>query len=122
VIVPAFALANAGVPLFSTQVNTSLTLAIFFGFVLGKPMGVVLFSYLTVRFRWAKLPPELDWKLIFFGAVLTGIGFTMALLIAELAFEPSLLNSAKLGVLAASIVSATLGLSALRWLTSSKAA
>lgn len=122
VIVPAFALANAGVPLFSTQVNTSLTLAIFFGFVLGKPMGVVLFSYLTVRFRWAKLPPELDWKLIFFGAVLTGIGFTMALLIAELAFEPSLLNSVKLGVLAASIVSATLGLSALRCLTSSKAA
>ncbi|WP_397571581.1 Na+/H+ antiporter NhaA [Schlesneria sp. T3-172] len=117
-IVPAFAMANAGISFYSMQVDTSLTLAIFAGFVFGKPVGVVLFSYLAVRFRWAILPPELDWTLIFFGATLTGIGFTMALLIAELAFDDSVLNSVKLGILVSSIVSATVGLSALRWLAS----
>jgi len=120
VIVPLFALANAGVSFFPLQFETSLTLAIFVGFVLGKPMGVVIFSYLAVKSRWAILPPELNWKAVFSGAMLTGIGFTMALLIAELAFEPNLLNSVKLGILAASIVSATFGLLALQWLTSPK--
>jgi len=118
VVVPVFALANAGVSFVSTQFDTSLTLAIFAGFVFGKPIGVVLFSYLAVRFGWAMLPQELDWKLVSFGATLTGIGFTMALLIAELAFDPSVLNAVKLGILGSSIVSATIGLLTLRWLAS----
>jgi NhaA family Na+:H+ antiporter len=59
VIVPLFALANAGVPLFPMQLETRLTLAIFLGFVVGKPIGVVAFSFLAVRLRCAALPPDL---------------------------------------------------------------
>jgi NhaA family Na+:H+ antiporter len=116
-VVPLFALANAGVSFSTMKVDTFLSLAIFAGFVLGKPVGVMLFSYLAVRFRLAALPAELNWRLVFAGATLTGIGFTMALLIAELAFDPHLLGSVKLGILAASIASATFGLSVLRFLT-----
>jgi NhaA family Na+:H+ antiporter len=120
VAVPLFALANAGVPMASGNFDMFLTITVFTSFVIGKPLGVMLFSYFAVRLGIAKLPPELDWKLIFFGATLTGIGFTMALLIAQLAFEPIHLDSVKLGILAASITSALVGLSALRWLTSAK--
>ncbi|MBX9652814.1 Na+/H+ antiporter NhaA [bacterium] len=120
VIVPAFALANAGVSFFAVPLDTSLTIAVFAGFVFGKPIGVLLFSYLAVKFHWAILPPDLNWKLVFFGATLTGIGFTLALLIAESAFDSARLNSVKLGIFAASIASAVFGLSALRLLTTSR--
>jgi Na+:H+ antiporter, NhaA family len=109
-VVPVFALANAGVRLIPLEVDSGLTTAIFVGFVVGKPVGVLLFSYVAVKLGWATLPPEISWRVLFAGAMLTGIGFTMALLIAELAFDSSLMTSAKLGILSASIVSATLGL------------
>jgi Na+:H+ antiporter, NhaA family len=117
-ILPLFALANAGLPIFPADVERGLVIAIFIGFVLGKPVGVLLFSYLAVSSRLAMRPPELPWNMLAAGGVLTGIGFTMALFIAELAFDPSLLNSAKLGILMASIASAAGGLLTLMWLTS----
>jgi NhaA family Na+:H+ antiporter len=116
-VMPLFALANAGVPLSTASFDRSIATAVFTGFVLGKPLGVVLFSVLAVRLRLAVRPPSLGWSLLAGGAVLTGIGFTMALFIAELAFGPSLLNSAKLGILGASAVSGTSGLLVLVWLT-----
>lgn len=119
-IMPLFALANAGVPLFTAGFDRSIATAVFIGFVLGKPVGVVLFSVLAVRLRLAVRPPELTWGLLAAGGLLTGIGFTMALFIAELAFGPSLLNSAKLGILASSGFAGTSGLMALTWLTSRK--
>ncbi|WP_187776064.1 Na+/H+ antiporter NhaA [Salinicola corii] len=64
-----------------------LTAAIIGGLVLGKPIGVVAFSYIAVRARLGVLPEELSWPLILGGALLTGIGFTMALLIAGMGWE-----------------------------------
>ncbi|PDT49066.1 MULTISPECIES: Na+/H+ antiporter NhaA [Sinorhizobium] len=118
VIMPFFALSNAGVPIGDANFDIPLTIAIFAAFVVGKPAGIVLLSFLAVKLRLATRPDELPWSLLAAGSLLTGIGFTMALFIAELAFEPQLLNSVKLGVLGASVISATLGLLALTWLTS----
>ncbi|MEY9199315.1 sodium:proton antiporter [Sinorhizobium glycinis] len=118
VIMPLFALSNAGVPIGDANFDMPLTVAIFAAFVAGKPVGIVLFSFLAVKLRLATRPDELPWSLLAAGSLLTGIGFTMALFIAELAFEPALLNSVKLGVLGASVISAALGFLALTWLTS----
>jgi NhaA family Na+:H+ antiporter len=119
-VMPLFALANAGVTLSMANFDRSLATAVFSGFALGKPLGVFLFSVLAVRLRLAARPAELTWGLLAAGGLLTGIGFTMALFIAELAFGPGLLNSAKLGILASSGFAGISGLIALRWLTSRK--
>jgi Na+:H+ antiporter, NhaA family len=119
-IMPLFALANAGVPIATASFDETLTAAIFAAFVVGKPLGVVLFSFLAVKLRIGILPRKLPWSLLTAGSLLTGIGFTMALFIAELAFEPALLDSVKLGVMGASVISAVAGFLALVWLTSSR--
>lgn len=118
-ILPLFALGNAGVPLANTGFDPTLTAAIVAAFVAGKPLGVVLFSFLAVKSRLAVRPNDLSWGLLAAGGLLTGIGFTMALFIADLAFGSGLLNSVKLGVLGASVIAAASGLLVLTWLTSS---
>lgn len=117
-VMPLFALANAGLTMTLANFDAGVATAIFVGFVFGKPVGVLLFSALAVALRLATRPDELSWSMLAAGALLTGIGFTMALFIAQLAFGPGLLNSAKFGILGASLVSATGGLLALAWLTS----
>jgi NhaA family Na+:H+ antiporter len=117
-ILPLFALANAGVPMVPARSDPTVMTAIFMAFVAGKPVGVILFSFLAVKSRLGIRPSELSWGLLAAGSLLTGIGFTMALFIAELSFNADLLNSVKLGVLAASATSAVLGLLILTWLTS----
>jgi NhaA family Na+:H+ antiporter len=97
-----------------------LTTAIFAAFVVGKPIGIVLFSFLAVKLRLGIRPGDLSWSLLAAGSLLAGIGFTMALFIAELAFDSTLLNSVKLSVLGASVISAVLGFLALTWITSSE--
>lgn len=116
-IMPIFAFANAGIPLSVSDLGGSVTLAIFAGFALGKPVGVLAVSWLAVRLGIATRPPDLSWGLIAAGGLLTGIGFTMALFIADLAFGQDLLGAAKLGILSASAVSAAGGIVALAWLT-----
>lgn len=116
-ILPLFALANAGVPISPADLDRGLAIAIFAGFVLGKPLGVMLFGFVAVRLRVAVRPQNLSWRMLAAGGLLTGIGFTMALFIAQLAFAPELLNSSKLGILGASVVSGIGGLAALSWLT-----
>jgi NhaA family Na+:H+ antiporter len=116
VIIPVFALANAGLPLSWGDLGNSLTAAILVGFVVGKPIGILAFSWVAVRSGIAIRPPNLAWRQIAGGALLAGIGFTMALFIANLAFDQSLIDSAKLGILLGSIVSAAAGLALLRWL------
>ncbi|MCY1338724.1 Na(+)/H(+) antiporter NhaA [compost metagenome] len=110
VIMPLFAFANAGLPLSLADLGNSVTLAVFIGFVLGKPVGVLAFSWLAVRSGLAIRPPDLGWRLLAGGGLLAGIGFTMALFIANLAFPASLIDSAKLGIFAASMFSAVAGL------------
>ena len=116
-IMPLFAFANAGIPLSVEDFGGSVTVAIFAGFALGKPVGVLALSWLAVRLGIATRPPDLTWGLIVAGGLLTGIGFTMALFIADLAFDQHLLGAAKLGILSASAVSAAAGVLALAWLT-----
>lgn len=114
VVMPLFALANAGLPLSATAVPGP-ALAVLLAFTIGKPIGVLTFSWLAVRLGLAVLPMDLSWRLIGGGSLLAGIGFTMALFIADLAFPAALLESAKLGIFAASILSAAAGLLFLRW-------
>ncbi len=116
-IMPLFALANAGIRMSPSSLNIRILLAIFVAFLIGKPLGVLVFSHIAVRSGLAVLPAELSWGLLAAGSLLTGIGFTMAIFIGQAAFAPALLDSVKLGILAASTVSATAGLLALIWLT-----
>lgn len=113
VIMPVFALANAGVALNVNLFDTltePLSVGIIAGLVIGKPLGVTLVSWLSVRLGLADLPQGLSWLQIHGAAWLSGIGFTMSLFIANLAFEGSaLLNAAKLGILAASIAAGVVG-------------
>ena len=114
VIMPLFALANAGVGL--TGVNLSadgqlVMLGVGLALVAGKPIGVVGATWLAVRLGWCRLAPGVSWGGIWLVGLLAGIGFTMSIFIAMLAFtDERLLNSAKLGVLSGSLVAAMLGL------------
>jgi NhaA family Na+:H+ antiporter len=120
-VMPLFAFANAGVSLSTVSLDDPVTLAILVGFAAGKPVGVLSFSWLAVRSGIAIRAPDLNWSAVAGGGFLAGIGFTMALFIANLAFSESLLGSAKLGILLASIVSAAAGLALLTWSTEGSA-
>jgi NhaA family Na+:H+ antiporter len=109
-IMPIFALANAGVPLSLSSFNDSVAIAVALGLVVGKPAGIVTFSWIAVRLGIAELPRGLNWAIVIAGSFLAGIGFTMALFIDSLAFGDVGLNAAKMGVLAGSAVSALLGM------------
>ncbi|GAB3480582.1 Na+/H+ antiporter NhaA [Azotobacter salinestris] len=108
-VMPLFAFANAGVSLSPGDLGNSVTVAVFVGFALGKPAGILAFTWLALRLGALK-PAELDWSLLAGGGILAGIGFTMALFISNLAFDESLINQAKLGIFLASLFSAAAGL------------
>jgi NhaA family Na+:H+ antiporter len=116
VIMPLFAFANAGVALSFASFAHSVTVAVLIGFTIGKPIGILTFSWLAVRTGLARRPADLDWRLMAGGGLLAGIGFTMALFIANLALDQSLIDSAKSGIFLASVVSAVAGLGLLRTL------
>ncbi len=115
---PLFAFANAGLRLSLGNLGNSVTMAVFAGFALGKPIGVLTFSWLAVCAGIAVRPADLSWRLLAGGGLLAGIGVTMALFIANLAFSKSLIDSAKLGIFLASVASAVAGLALLRLLPS----
>jgi NhaA family Na+:H+ antiporter len=109
-VMPLFALANAGMSISLREFTSPVAVAVFAGFVVGKPVGVLAFSWMAVRTGIAVRPPDLGWTLVAGGGLLAGIGFTMALFIANLAFSPDVIGEAKLGIFAASLVSAAAGL------------
>lgn len=117
-IMPIFALANAGVPIAADAMGTPIALAVMLGLVVGKPLGIVLFSWLAVKSRLARLPEGAGWPALFAGGCLAGIGFTMALFIAGLALEDQQLVTAKIGVLTGSAISAVLGMLLFLFMTS----
>ncbi len=119
-IMPIFALANAGVAISFAGFRQPVSIAIAASMALGKPIGVFALSWLAVRVGLARRPAELSWPFLGAGALLTGIGFTMSLFIAGLAFPPAMLDAAKIGILCASTVSAAAGLAALGWLSRRK--
>ena len=116
VILPLFAFANAGVSFDGidvSMISSPLLLAIACGLIIGKPVGVFGFSYISVKLGLAKLPDGINFKQIFAVAVLCGIGFTMSMFLASLAFDAdageSVNTLSRLGILLGSTISATLG-------------
>lgn len=113
-ILPLFAFANAGLSLENMTVNSLIepvTLGVMLGLLLGKPVGVLLFSYVAVKLNWASLPHGVNWQQISAVAVLCGVGFTMSIFITSLAFEhaeANLADFARLGTLLGSILSASI--------------
>ncbi|MGH7560233.1 MAG: Na+/H+ antiporter NhaA [Gemmatimonadales bacterium] len=111
-IMPLFAFANAGVPLgggAGVDLITFATVGTVLGLVVGKPLGILLFSWAAVRLGRAELPSGTSWRLLLGAACLGGIGFTMSLFIAALAFDEGLLSSAKIGILVGSALAALIG-------------
>ncbi|SHN76451.1 Na+/H+ antiporter NhaA [Geodermatophilus obscurus] len=114
VIVPVFALANAGVPLTGETLRTAatspVTLGVVAGLVLGKLVGILLGTGFAVRLRLGELAPGLTWLQLAGGAALSGIGFTISLFIVDLAFDDEArADQARVGVLVASVLAALLG-------------
>lgn len=110
VIMPIFALANAGVTVQLSDFANPVATAVGLGLIVGKPLGILLFSWLAVRVGLAKLPEGIGWGAVAGGGFLAGIGFTMALFIASLALSGELLDAAKVGVLTGSFLSAVIGM------------
>lgn len=111
VILPLFVLANAGIALEGTldQVFTPVSLGVALGLLIGKPVGIVLSCWLVISCGWACLPEGVTWRHLIGVGMLAGVGFTMSLFLAELAFEEThlaLLTQAKLGILAAGVIAA----------------
>jgi len=127
-ILPLFAFANAGVSLQGVTIEgltSLLPLGIIAGLFIGKPLGISLFCWLALKMKWATLPAGTTIKQIMAVGVLCGIGFTMSIFIASLAFgniDPALINWAKLGILIGSVLSAVVGYGLLRMRTSSEQA
>ena len=118
-VMPVFALANAGVALGAgagALLTDAVALGIAAGLVIGKPVGVLGLAWVAVKTGMASLPEGVTWKQMLGVGFLTGIGFTMSIFIANLAFagNPELLDSAKLGILVASLVSGVTGYILLR--------
>ena len=119
-IMPLFALANAGVTFGDARLSgdgATVLLGVIVGLVVGKPVGVMCFSWLAVRAGAAALPSGVRWSDVLVVGLVAGIGFTMALFIATLAFPPGpLIEVAKLGILLASLIAGVIGLAAGRLL------
>ncbi|MCD0444443.1 Na+/H+ antiporter NhaA [Glycomyces sp. A-F 0318] len=117
VVLPLFALANAGVALsadlFATAFTSTVTLGIVLGLVVGKLVGITAVTWLVVKLGWGRLPTGATWPLMAAIALVAGIGFTVALFITELAFRGGdaglLTDEGKIGVLCASVIAAVLG-------------
>ncbi len=113
-ILPVFALSNAGVHIEGSIIEMLLhpiSLGIIAGLVLGKFLGISLLSHLTVWLKIASLPEGVSWRQIYGVAFLAGIGFTMSMFISDLAFKDEEMKQiAKVGIMAASLISATIGM------------
>ncbi len=119
VILPLFALANSGVTLSGAALGqasrSAITWGIVVGLVLGKPLGVVGFAWLASRLGWASAPRGLDFRGIVGVGIVAGIGFTVSLFVAALAFAPpEQVAEAKVGVLVASVLAGGVGYAFLR--------
>jgi NhaA family Na+:H+ antiporter len=113
IILPIFALANTCILLGDNWTDSLLqanSIGIFLGLVIGKPVGIVLFSYAAVFLKYCQLPFGVRWRHLIGTGFLAGIGFTMSIFVSILAFDsPSLINFSQIMVLIASVVAAVLG-------------
>ena len=113
-IMPIFALANSGVELSGGLMQDSIppvAIGIFLGLFLGKPIGIFLFSLISVKLKFAELPSGTNWKQVFALGMIAGIGFTMSIFIDSLAFDDqNLVNIGKAAILGTSSIAAISGL------------
>ena len=120
-VIPLFALANAGIPLkgdLLTSLGSNISLGIIFGLFFGKQVGIMLFTWIAVKLKLGSLPQDMNWRMLYGLACIAGIGFTMSLFIGNLAFSDDIaLLQAKIGILAASILSGVVGWMVLSWAT-----
>jgi NhaA family Na+:H+ antiporter len=118
IILPLFAMANTGIPLASNwiqQLKSNNSIGIVSGLFIGKTFGILLFSWLLIKMKWGQLPEAVYWRHLFGTAILAGIGFTMSIFIANLAFtDTTLIQDSKIAVLAGSLISCIIGLFVLR--------
>jgi NhaA family Na+:H+ antiporter len=125
IILPIFALANTAIALNFSDSNSLFPIyayAIIFGLVIGKPLGIFIFSYLSVKLKLSKLPSDLNWTKIIGVGILGGIGFTMSIFITLLAFtDEQAINNAKLHIIIASLIAGILGLLFLKVILKEKA-
>ncbi len=118
-VMPLFALANAGIPLSLDELQASIshpvTRGVGLGLLLGKPLGIVLFTWVAVRLKLCELPAGVEWRQVLGIGILGGIGFTMSLFITSLAFDQAtLIADAKVGIFAASLIAGIAGYLLLR--------
>ena len=109
-IMPVFALANAGVSINTDAMTSPVSLAVILGLFIGKPVGILFFSWLGVKLNLAELPQSISWTTMLGGGFLAGIGFTMAIFIGNLALSGEMLDAAKIGIIIGSFVSAIVGI------------
>lgn len=110
-VVPVFALSNAGVTFSGGTLFHPISLGVIAGLVMGKQIGITFFSWLSVRLKVAILPEKVSWAKLYGLSWLGGIGFTMSLFMTQLAFaEAQMIEIAKLGILAGSILSGCIGI------------
>jgi NhaA family Na+:H+ antiporter len=114
IIIPVFALFNAGVRIegnIMAMILHPVSFGIIAGLVLGKLIGISIFSHLVIKLKLAVLPDGVSFRDIYGAALLAGIGFTMSIFISDLAFsDPQLIQIAKVGIFTASILSAFIGI------------
>lgn len=113
-ILPIFAFANTGLMLsdgWQNELTTNNSLGIILGLFVGKSVGILLFSFLLVKIKWGSLPSGISWKHLFGSGILAGIGFTMSIFIANLAFkDTATIQFSKVAVLTGSVISCIVGL------------
>ena len=122
---PLFALANAGVSLDGMSMNSLLApvpLGILCGLFFGKQIGVFVFSYISIKIKFAEMPSNSNWPKLYGVGILTGIGFTMSLFVGNLAFigNNQYMDGVKIGVLSGSMLSALIGYLLLLLVTANK--
>jgi NhaA family Na+:H+ antiporter len=115
-VLPLFALTNADVNFIGNDLVAMVTspvfYGVFFGLLLGKPIGILLFSFITVKTKIASLPENVNWMHMVGAAILGGVGFTMAIFVANLAFpDDYLISDAKIAILSASLLAGIIGFS-----------
>jgi len=119
IILPIFAMVNTAITIngeISNIVTEQYSLGILLGLVVGKPIGILLFTYIAVAFKLCKLPEGINWRVIVSAGFLAGIGFTMSIFITLLAFEDQvIINNSKLIILIASLLAGILGFVALKF-------
>jgi len=113
IILPIFALANTAIvfqPDLWNGLSQKYTIGIALGLIFGKPIGIMLFSYISVKLKMGVLPEGCDWKSILGAGFLGGIGFTMSIFISLLAFSNNeIINNSKIMILIASLIAGTIG-------------